>query len=128
MSNIGSVKSSSHIGELRRGDYPWISRAVRPSHAARRTSTSFWRLPDIITAGGQAMVSSRLNHDINEQETGVDLALKLPQIAPITTTPGGRLAPRTALFYGFEAAARNDICLYACRGSSAWAPDISLQI
>ena len=48
------------------------------------------------------MVSSRLNHDIKEQETGVDLALKLPQIAPITTTPGGRLAPRTALFNGFE--------------------------
>ena len=75
------------------------------------------------------MVSSRRNRDIKEQETGVDLALKLPQIVPITTTPGGRLAPRTALFYGFESAARNDILLYAIAGvPSAWAPDISLQI
>jgi hypothetical protein len=54
------------------------------------------------------------------------LALKLPQIAPITTTPGGRLAPRTTLFYGFESAARNDILLYAMAGvPSAWAAPIS---
>jgi hypothetical protein len=56
------------------------------------------------------VVSSRENCDIKEQETGVDLALKLRQIVRITTTPGGRLAPRTALFYGFESAATNDIC------------------
>ena len=29
---------------------------------------------------GQAVVSSRQNHDIVEQETGVELALNLPQI------------------------------------------------
>jgi hypothetical protein len=37
------------------------------------------------------VVSLRRNHDIKEQKTGVELAVKLPQIAPITTTPGGRL-------------------------------------
>ena len=71
------------------------------------------------------MVSSRRNRDIKEQETGVDLALKLPQIVPITTTPGGRLAPRTALFYGFESAARNDILLYAMPGFHQHGPPIS---
>ena len=84
------------------------------------------RLPHIIAAGGQAVVSLRRNGDIKAQETGVDLALKLPQIAPITTTPGGRLAPRRTLFYGFESAARNDILLYAIAGvPPPWAPDIS---
>ena len=32
---------------------------------------------------GQAVVSSRQNHDIEDQETGVELALKLPQIVSI---------------------------------------------
>jgi hypothetical protein len=87
-------------------------------------------LAHIITADGQAVVSSRRNCDIKEQETGVALATKLPQIVSITTTPGGRLAPRTAVFYGFESAARNDILLYAIAGvPSAWVrADIILQI
>ena len=42
------------------------------------------------------MVSSRRNRDINEQETGVALATKLPQIVLMTTTPRGRLVPRIA--------------------------------
>ena len=92
-SNVGSVKSSSHIGEpRRRANCLAMSRAVRvrTSHAAR-TLTSSWRLPqsNIISAGGQARDFSHQNRDIKEQETGVDLALKLPQIAPISTTPGG---------------------------------------
>ena len=69
-----------------------ISRAVRArtSHASRRTSTSSWRLQsNIISAGGQARDFSHQNADIEEQETGVELACKLPQIVPITTTPGG---------------------------------------
>jgi len=37
---------------------------------------------------GQAGDSSRQSHDIEEQETGVDLAREPPQIVPITTTPG----------------------------------------
>ena len=32
---------------------------------------------------GQAVVSSRQNHDIEDQETGVELSLKLPQIVSI---------------------------------------------
>ena len=32
---------------------------------------------------GQAVVSSRQNHDIEDQETGVELALKQPQIVSI---------------------------------------------
>ena len=71
------------------------------------------------------MVSSRRNHDIKEQETGVELASKLPQIVAITTTPGGRLAPRTTVFYGFESAARNDILLYAMAGVPQHGPPIS---
>jgi hypothetical protein len=76
------------------------------------------------------MVSSRRNRDVNEQERGVELALKLPQIVAITTTPGGRLAPRTTLFYGFESAARNDILLYVLASvpSAGVRADISLQI
>jgi hypothetical protein len=72
------------------------------------------------------VVSSRRNCDIKEQETGVALATKLPQIVSISTTPGGRLAPGTAVFYGFESAVRNDILLYAiARAPSAWAAPIS---
>ena len=48
---------------------------------------------------GQAVVSSRQNHDIEDQETGVELALKLPQIVSIANNAK---APRIALFYGFE--------------------------
>jgi hypothetical protein len=42
------------------------------------------------------VVSSRRTCDINEQETGIALATKLPQIVSMTTTPRGRLVPRTA--------------------------------
>ena len=91
MSNISSVKSSRHIGEpRRRARCLAISRAVRvrTSHAAK-TSTSSWRLQsNIISAGSQAKDFSHQDGDIEEQETGVDLVLKLPQIVPITTTPG----------------------------------------
>jgi ribosomal protein L34 len=55
-----------------------------------KTSTSFWRVPHSITAGGQAVVSSRRNHDIKEQETGVALATKLPQIVRSQLRPGGQ--------------------------------------
>ena len=69
-----------------------ISRAVRArtSHAAR-TSTSSWRLPqsNIISTDGQARDFSHQDGDIEEQETGVELARELPLIVPITTTPGG---------------------------------------
>jgi hypothetical protein len=53
---------------------------VRTSHAAR-TSTSSWRLPqsNIISADGQARDFSYQNGESEEQETSVDLALKLPQ-------------------------------------------------
>src|ERR1700727_3498983 len=96
VTNVGSVKSSSHIGEPRRRAHCLaMSRAVRVwiSHAAR-TSTSSWRLPqsNIISAGGQARDFSHQDGDIEEQETGVDLALKLPQIVSITTTPGAASA------------------------------------
>ena len=52
------------------------------AHAARRISTSSWRLPqsNIISTDGQARDFSHQNRDIKEQETGVDLAPKLPQI------------------------------------------------
>ena len=40
---------------------------------------------------GQAVVSSRQSHDIEDQETGVELALKLPQIVSI---PNYAKAPR----------------------------------
>ena len=100
-----------------------ISRAVRArtSHAARRTSTSSWRLrqSNIISADGQARDFSHQNGDIEEQETGVELAPKLPQIVPITTTPGGssRKLYSTALNQPW----RNDILLYALAGvPSAW--------
>ena len=39
---------------------------------------------------GQAGDSSRQNHDIEEQETGVDLASKLPQIVQIVNYARGR--------------------------------------
>ena len=37
----------------------------------------------LYSTDGQAVVSSRRNCDSKEQETGVDLALKLPQIVPL---------------------------------------------
>jgi hypothetical protein len=81
------VGTSANLGvELALGD---IKSRRRP-YVARRTSTSFWRLPHIITAGGQAVVSSRRNRDIKEQETGVDLALKLPQIVQIVNYARGQ--------------------------------------
>ena len=51
---------------------------------------------ELYSTDGQAVVSSRRNCDIEEQETGVGLAPKLPQIVPITTTPavGKRLILR----------------------------------
>jgi hypothetical protein len=97
-----------------------MSRAVRvrTSHAAR-TLTSSWRLPqsNIISAGGQARDFSHQNRDIKEQETGVELALKLPQTVPIVNYARGKL--RT-LFYGSESAATNDIC------STLWPTSISM--
>ena len=68
-----------------------ISRAggVRTSHGAR-TSTSSWRLPqsNTISADGRARDFSHQNRESEKQETGVELAPKLQQIVPITTTPG----------------------------------------
>ena len=93
MSNIGSVKSSWHIGEpRRRACCLAISRAVRTSHAARRTLTSFWRLSqsNIISANGQARDFLHQNRDIKEQETGVELAPNLRQIVPIVNYARGR--------------------------------------
>ena len=43
----------------------------------------------IISADGQARDFSHQDGDIEEQETGVELARELPLIVPITTTPGG---------------------------------------
>ena len=98
-----------------------ISRAVRArtSHAARTTSTSFCELPqsNIISAAGQARDFSHQNRDIKEQETGVELALKLPQTVPIVNYAREKL--RT-LFYGSESAATNDIC------STLWPTHISM--
>jgi hypothetical protein len=45
------------------------------------------RQGELYSTDGQAVVSSRRNCDIKKQETGVDLAPKLPQIVSITTTP-----------------------------------------
>ena len=99
---------------------------ARTSDAARRTSASFWRLAHIITADGQAVVSSRRNCDIEEQETGVELAPKLPQIVPITTTPGGRLAPRTLYSTALNRPRGTTFLLYAiARAPLAWVAPIS---
>ena len=43
---------------------------------------------------GQAGDSSRQNHDIEEQETGVELVPKLPQIVSIANYAEGWPAPR----------------------------------
>ena len=56
-------------------------------------------------------VSSRQNHDIKEQETGVELVLKLPQIAAIINY-ALRAAPRTALFYGLRISTLSPISAY----------------
>ena len=47
-----------------------------------------------IDADGETVVSSRQNHDIEEEETGVDLAPKLPQIVPIVNYARGRRRQR----------------------------------
>ena len=69
----------------------------------------------------QAGDSSRQSHDIEEQETGVDLASKLLQIVSIVNYAWGG----QELFYGFESAARNGISLYAYRRGSISGPPIS---
>ncbi|PYX73841.1 MAG: hypothetical protein DMG78_07830 [Acidobacteria bacterium] len=43
---------------------------------------------------GEAVVSSRRNHDIEEQETGVELVSKLLQIVSIANYAQGQPAPR----------------------------------
>jgi len=43
---------------------------------------------------GEAVVSSRRNHDIEEQETGVELVSKLPRIVSIANYAQGRPAQR----------------------------------
>ena len=43
---------------------------------------------------GEAVVSSRQNHDIEEQETGVELVSKLPRIVSIANYAQGQPAPR----------------------------------
>ena len=43
---------------------------------------------------GEAVVSSRRNHDIEEQETGVELVSKLLKIVSIANYAQGRPSPR----------------------------------
>jgi hypothetical protein len=86
---------------------------------ARRKDIDIVLLPqsNIISADGQARDFSHQNGDIKEQETGVELALKLPQIVPITTTPGGRLAPRTAYSTALNRPRGTTFCSTLWRGS-----------
>ena len=73
-----------------------ISRAARTSHAAEghRHRSGGFRNQD--HRCGQARDSSRQSHDIEEQETGAELAPKLPQIVS-STTPGAAKNYSTAL-------------------------------
>ena len=78
---------------------------------------------------GEAVVSSRRKHDIEEQETGVELVSKLLQIVSIANYAQGQPAPRESFILLLRTAARNNISLYTiARVPLAWAANISLQI
>ena len=67
---------------------------------------------------GQAVVSSWQNHDIEEQETGVDLVSKLPRILSITNyAQGGSQRQGRALFYALNHHEERHFSLRRRRGS-----------
>ena len=102
-----------------------ISRAARTSHAARRTSTSFWRLPAYHLCGrpGRGFLAAEPRYQ--RAKDGRRLGTQAAADRADHNYARGRLAPRTALFYGFESAARNDILLYALPGFHQHGPPIS---
>ena len=51
---------------------------------------------------GEAVVSSQQNHDIEEQETGVELVSKLLHIVSIANYAQGQPAPRESFILRFE--------------------------
>jgi hypothetical protein len=71
----------------------------------------------------QAGDSSRQSHDIEEQETGVDLASKLPQIVHIVNNAK---APRTAYSTALIPPRGTTFCSTLSPGFHQRAPDISL--
>ena len=79
---------------------------------------------------GEAGDSSRRNRDIEEQETGVELVSKLPQIVSIANYAQGAASAKGELYStALNPPRGNDILLYAIAGvPSAWAANISLQI
>ena len=104
-----------------------ISRAAR-GHPTPRTNIDIVLEASAIKEHrrGQAGDSSRRNHDIEEQETGVDLASKLPQIVQIVNNAK---APRTA--YSTPLNQPRGTTFFDSTLSPGFhqrAPDISLQI
>ena len=108
--------TSANLGEeLGLGDIKSRARGHRtPREGHRRRSGGFRDRISSLRRPGRGFLAAEPRYQ--RAKDGRRLGSKLPQIVPITTTPGGRLAPRTALFYGFESAARNDILLYAFAG------------
>ena len=91
---VSNSSSSQHIGEPRRrvrlGD-------IKSAGIARLDNDIDIVLEASVMkehSRGEAVVSSRQNHDIEEQETGVELVSKLPQIVSIANYAQGRPAPR----------------------------------
>ena len=104
-----------------------ISRAARTSHAREKDVDIVLEASAIkIDADGETVVSSRQNHDIKEQETGVDLASKLPQIVPIVNYARGRRPQRHLYSTALNRPRGNDICLYAIAGGSISGPRYQL--
>ena len=81
------LRTSANLGvEL----IAWRCQGRARADIERRKDIDIVLLPqlNIISADGQARDFWHQNRDIKEQETGVELAPKRPQIVPITTTPG----------------------------------------
>ena len=93
-SGVLQHRSSQHIGEPRR--------RVRLGNIKSADIARLDKDIDIVLEAsvmkehccGEAGVSSRRNHDIEEQETGVELVSKLPRIVSIANYAQGRPAPR----------------------------------
>ena len=76
---------------------------------------------------GQAVVSSRQNHDIEDQETGVELALKLPQIVSIANYAKAPAKDSFILRLPICRAERHFSLRHRRGVPSAWVANISLQ-
>ena len=86
--------SSQHIGEPRRR--VWLG-DIKSTDIARLKNDIDIALESSVMkkhSCGQARDSSRRNHDIEEQETFVELVSKLPQIVSIANYAEGWPAPR----------------------------------